>query len=204
MRPLTLLTPLTPLAVLAVLALGGCGYTSSYVAPPDGRARMGWVDGQLTAIMPRPDMQLCYGEAPPEGAPPAELPPEEAPRRRHGGGVVLVWVPYVPPPVVVVSGPKIIGPSRFLAGPSVGSTTKIRDTNNLPKEAAVLLAVALFVAMPVISIALAVDPPGTDDAVASAMDEVNETNDRLRQAAVPCAAEPKAEPSEEPQEEAPQ
>src|SRR4051812_2281826 len=100
-----LMRPPLPSAALAgvLLVLGGCGYASSYVPPADGRARMGWEDGKLTALLPAPSTQLCYrdptarqgdqGDAPPPapGVAPV-LPPEEAPREHHGA-VVLVWIP---------------------------------------------------------------------------------------------------------------
>lgn len=49
---------------LLIMALAGCGYTSEYVAPPDGRARPLWFENGLTnnlAQLPMPPGCVAQG-----------------------------------------------------------------------------------------------------------------------------------------------
>jgi hypothetical protein len=49
----------TLLLALAVLAATGCGYTSQYVPPNDGRARVVWRDGSVAALVPNQSSEAC-------------------------------------------------------------------------------------------------------------------------------------------------
>jgi hypothetical protein len=171
------LVPARSLVLVGAILLGGCGYRSAYVPPPDGRARMVWASGKLVAQMPPSGVQLCYREPGPGGTAPATPPIwgwPGAPPNRPPGGRGVVWVPYVGPP----------SPGR----PSGYVSESRSGGESSGKGEAVGVAVAILVVMPLVTAGLALDPPGIDSKVAGAIDDVNWYNDSMRRAAVPCAA----------------
>src|SRR5690242_2001824 len=105
---------------LAIAESGCAGYSSDYVPPDDGRARVLFRDTKAIASLPPTD-GACLREI--DGNP--DGPPFRV--RRGGGGVTFVyWVPVRPLPVVRLgsgggsSGHGVVtGSSRSLASPSV-------------------------------------------------------------------------------------
>jgi len=202
-------------AIFAVGSLGilaGCGsYTSSYVAPNDGRARVLWDEDRAVASLPsessHPDCSEAVRNLPAE--------PEQYSTYYGGGGGVRVyyrpWIIVRPAPVVIVGSGRVGSTpgtvSRAPATPTVsgskgggssggGSTGGSSGGggggggNGDLGKAAIVIAVVALVVLPIITLSLGLTRPEPEGAVASAIDEVNAYNDLARLPGSPCAAPP--------------
>lgn len=201
-------------ALIAQTGLGsGCGYTSKYIAPVDGRARPVWkenrvameVAGPLPSECRRAVGQLTSGRPPRAG---------ELAARYDGGGY---WVPrYYGPAIMVVSpgfAPQlsihplflphpIVGRGLFHAAtaPHVSSSAPVigggRGDDNALGKAAVALAVLALLVLPAVDVGLALSTPENAGASVREIARANAFNDLARQSGSPCAypAEPSAVP----------
>ena len=189
-------------AALAVLASGaalGCGgYTSSYVPPTDGRARVLWEGDRAVASIPAVGKSCT----PPPPAEPAGESTSAPTVIVHGG----FWVPrYYGPPILIVSGqsaPPLRVSARSAAAPAIvhGTSTAVSGAGFLGrtgsfgkggdsgKLALVALAVAVLAVLPAAAVGLSVASPEPADVVSQVVDEVNAYNDAARAEGSPCAA----------------
>jgi hypothetical protein len=181
-------------AVAALSALAGCSYTSAYVPPPDGRARVVWRETNVAAHLPRSLGPECA---------------DELLAAMRGGEVVFVprepagvwW--WSPGSVVLPGGgPATPGAgSRFGAhgsgggvhvagggvhGSSGGGHGGGGNGGGGGQGAAVALVIAL-VALPVLTLALATSRPENEEEAAAATDRVNAYNDLARVGDPACA-----------------
>ncbi|UQA57255.1 hypothetical protein [Polyangium aurulentum] len=198
----------------AAVGAGGCGgYTSDYVPPQDGRARVVWDDDRAVAVVPQAAPAPCMPAVRELGSAPSHFVTYGGPR------TYVVWRPGI---VVVASGrtrvvparPGRFGPrvaaspvSRTPARPTAvtsgsGSSTRSSGgkSGNVPAEVAAVMAVAALITLPAITLGLALGRPEPSEEVAAAIDQVNAFNDLARVDNSPCAAPP--EPEEAPAEEA--
>jgi len=179
-------------AVAALSALAGCSYTSAYIPPPDGHARVVWRETNVAAQLPR------------------SLPPECADEllvAMRGGEVV--FVPREPAGVWWWSpGPGVV-PGGGRATPGAGSRFSVHGSGGGVhvagggvhgssgggnggggggggQGAAVALVIAL-VALPVLTLAFATSRPENEEAAAAATDRVNAYNDLARVGDPACA-----------------
>jgi hypothetical protein len=158
----------------AALLLAGCGYSSQYVPPADGRARVLWNDDHLVTYLPAPARtQECH-EATWWLRHPAEhrQPPIEP----------MVWVPR-----------PYGSPSPAAAG-EIAATLTVADAiartpavPHLDRDLAAILLVLAVVALPIVDVTFAALQPESDARSADAIDEVNAYNDLARSAANPCS-----------------
>ncbi|MDI1430376.1 hypothetical protein [Polyangium sorediatum] len=204
----------TSKAILAVGSLGilaGCGsYTSDYVPPQDGRARVLWQDDHVVASLPSEISGINCSEAV------RNLPAEPQQYSSYYGGSTGVvyyrpWIVVRPSPLVIVgSGSGSTTPRaipRTAATPSVassGGSSSISGGGGGGKssgggggggggdlgKAAVVLAVVALLTLPIITLSLGFTRPEPEADVASAIDEVNAYNDLARLPDSPCAARP--------------
>jgi hypothetical protein len=164
-------------ACAATFAAFGCNYTSDYRPPRDGRARPIYQDDTVVVATPALPFECGpYGPGRPvPGARyvPAQVVLQAASRGSYGGGGVYLSGP------IFVPGPHLHGSS--------GSVSSGGGSGDGGKLVAVALAVAAIVAFPFIIVGLAAGNPEQEDAVASAIDSVNQYNDQLREQAAVCA-----------------
>jgi hypothetical protein len=202
----------------AAVGAGGCGgYTSDYLPPQDGRARVVWEDDRAVAVVP---------EAAPSPCMPAVMSVQRQPSNFVDYGGPRSYVVWRPGFVVVTSGstrvvparPGRVGP-RVPASPSVrtparptvggagvgstGSSSRGSGGGKFPAEVAAVVAVLALVTLPAITLGLALGRPEPSGEVAEAIDQVNAYNDLARVSNSPCAAAPEAEAEEAAPEETP-
>jgi len=171
--------------------VGGCGYTSQYIPPVDGRARAVWDDDHVTMVVSEALSASCreavielVKEGPSPGGSPTSVEVE------------AYWVPrIVGPPVILVDrhGPVLVPAPPLLLPWRVGH----HDTGgghgspggsdgDLGKGALVLAAVALAV-LPVVDVAMALGRPEDVDSSQLGIATTNAYNDLARQTAGACA-----------------
>ena len=191
---------------LVALLLAGCGYTSQYQAPVDGRPRAVWrKDAVVVEMSGAPVTPACAaaasdlarnrGPAPP--APYAYTP------QWYGPPMVMVHPGIAPP---LTRPPLFFSPSMTLfslahggGGGGHGSTAQglridggsrggVGKGSTSGAEAALIyVAVVALLTLPIIDMALALAPAEKASASASAIDEVNAFNDLLRWPGSPCS-----------------
>jgi hypothetical protein len=194
-------------AVLAFAAAGagGCGgYTSDYVPPHDGRARVIWDDDRAVAVVPQSAPASCMPAVMAVGSQPSRLVSYGGPR------TYVVWRPGF---VVVASGSTRVAPARpGRFGPRVAAAPVARTpakptawdsgsssrssrgrSGNVPADVAVVMAVAALITLPAITLGLALGRPEPSSEVAAAIDQVNAYNDLARVSNSPCADAPESE-----------
>jgi hypothetical protein len=148
-----------------IATLAGCGYTSQYTPPADGRARPLWVEDHVISSFDRLRLSpgcndALYWTAHPEH-PVAVAAPTE------------FWVPV--PHRAVVPAP-IIDPAAR------------RDDDEPPiGDPRSFLLPLLPVFWPVAALVLAASRPEAHQFSAEAIDEVNAYNDLSRRAGTPCS-----------------
>jgi hypothetical protein len=168
------------LGCVLALSLCGCNYSSDYQPPRDGRARPIYDDD--TVVMVPPAVPFSCGPYGPQyevqGARwvPQQIVLQAASGGSYGGGGVYISGPIFVP-----------GPHVHASGAAFGSSSASGGGGDGGKLVAVALAVAAIVAFPIIIVGLAVGNPEQEDAVASAIDSVNQYNDQLRERAAVCA-----------------
>jgi hypothetical protein len=179
-----------------LVGLVGCGYTSQYAAPVDGRARPLWAGDHLTnnlAQFARPNgcNEAVYWVQ----------HPEIEPQQDHFQPPPTVWVPryYGPDIVVVTPGiapvlaqPVLFSPSLTIlqAAAAAGRTASQGGSSgggNLGKEIALVILVIAIVLVPVVDITVAALRPESDERSGDAIDQANVYNDLARSAGTPCS-----------------
>ncbi|WP_281326706.1 hypothetical protein [Polyangium sp. 6x1] len=196
--------------------LAGCGsYTSDYVPPQDGRARVVWDDDRAVAFLPSEASARDCSEAV------RNLPADPGQYSTYYGGSTGVvyyrpWIIVRPAPVVIVGssgasnapraihrtpasatassssgggGGSISGPSGSGGSKSGGGGGGGGGGGDLGK-AAVVVAVVALVALPIITLSLGLTRPEPEKEVADAIDDVNAYNDLARLPGSPCAVDP--------------
>lgn len=205
-RSLGILLQTSTLAAAAFL--GGCGeYNSDYVPIQDGRARAVFRNDNLV-------MEVGGGIAP--GCADAPNGPLNLGSGSYGpsDSGVRVWVPvYYGPRIVVVnrgvappphrpayrphsssglsgggSGGSFNGITSGGGGSTSGGSSGGGGGNLDLKEGVVILAVIALIALPAISLGLALGHPENETEVATAIDRVNMYNDMARTPGSPCYA----------------
>ncbi|MDI1482510.1 hypothetical protein [Polyangium sp. y55x31] len=201
--------------------LSGCGsYTSDYVPPQDGRARVLWDDDHVVASMPSEISKPNCSEAV------RNLPADPKEYSTYYGGSTGVvyyrpWIRIRPAPLIIVSSggasnaPRTIsrapadptvggssgGSSGSFSGPGGGGGVKGGGGKSGGGggggggggdlgKAAVVLAVVALLTLPIITLSLGLSRPEPEGDVANAIDEVNAYNDLARLPDSPCVAQP--------------
>lgn len=197
--------------------LSGCGsYTSDYVPPKDGRARVVWVDDRAVASLPSEALGPGCSEAV------RNMPADPAQYSTYYGGSSGVvyyrpWIRVRPAPLIIVSSggasnaPRSVhrtpaaatvggssgGGSGSISGPGGSSSGKSGGSGggggggggDLGK-AAVVLAVVALLTLPIITLSLGLSRPEPEGDVANAIDDVNAYNDLARLPDSPCTVVP--------------
>ncbi|MDI3291101.1 hypothetical protein [Polyangium sp. 15x6] len=194
--------------------LSGCGsYTSDYVPPQDGRARVLWDDDRVVASLPSEVSGPGCSEAI------RNLPADPGQYSTYYGGSTGVvyyrpWIIVRRAPVVIVgsgggssatrtihrtpAAPTVGGSSASISGPGGGKSGGGKSGGgggggggggDLGK-AAVVLAVVALLTLPIITLSLGLTRPEPEGDVANAIDEVNAYNDLARLPGSPCAVAP--------------
>ncbi len=188
------------LLALGLAGAAGCGYTSTYVPPDDGRARVVWRDGSAAALVPA-QSEACWRAVQKASGTtqPLVVDPAPAASVSHGGYVHLpVWVHVHHPhhhlhdhghhAAIAHSGASPSGPHKAVsAGAPSGGSSSVRSSSTDFRLLIAAATVAL-VSAPVVAIALALDEPERPAEVAAAADLVNALNDLTRAPGSPCAA----------------
>jgi hypothetical protein len=193
---------------LALLAVG-CGYTSEYVAPADGRPRAVWHDNKVVVERAgAPASSQCAADIG-QLTDTSTLRERRPQVRRPEGGY---WVPtYYGPQIVVVSRgmapilphppvflPSLLGvrPGVAMIGPlpvpvlrvgGLGGGSGSRGGSGDLGKAAVVLAVVALVVLPAVDLGLAIAPAESAGPSAQAIDQVNAWNDLLRSPGTACS-----------------
>jgi hypothetical protein len=189
-------------ALLLALAVGGCGYTSHYTPPADGRARTVWDGNGVVMEVAGPvswDCSLAVAHLRSTGlladgrtfAPGAWLP-------RYYGPAILVPSPGLAPVLPLYPsfwphhrlsphGWPHAGGSGGSLGTGGGGGGGGGGSGELGKAAIALAVVALAV-LPVVDISLALSRPEDGAGSVEAISEVSAFNDLARQPGSPCAA----------------
>lgn len=199
---------------IASLLTGACGYTSSYVPPLDGRARVVYRDSDARmetagaalsddcsaevaeALGERPRRRLV--RAPGEGAP--VVGTYWAPI--YYGPSIVVVTPGVPP---LLPTPPLYSPSLALARATSQGALHLRSPSlgvsgggggggmkldNGSGQLLVVLAVVALIVLPTIDVALALASPESSSVSSSAIDRVNAYNDLARTPGTACSGVP--------------
>ena len=199
---------------LAALAAAGCGYTSEYVAPIDGRPRAVWQEdhvavesagaplgpaclGELGLVSGADRLHLVAGDLrlqPPSlpGAAPFVIVAAGFWGPRYYGPPIVPPLPGVAPllphPPLFLPPPllRVPHPRPVIVGPPRPGGGGGPNLGDDGKLWVALAAVTLVV-MPAVALGLALARPEDSDANAEAIDQVNAYNDLLRTAGSPCA-----------------
>lgn len=186
-------------AALALLVASGCGYTSEYSAPVDGRPRAVWRSDRVvvhaSGAVREGECATAVAELSGNGR---EAPPPPASGgyytpRFYGPPILVVnpgFAPSLPHPPLFFS-PSLAITRAALAGGSRGGRAELGgapklDTKGM-EEALVYLAVVALLVLPVVDTTLALAPAESARPSADAIDEVNAWNDLLRWSGSPCA-----------------
>jgi hypothetical protein len=186
-----------------IASLAGCGYTSQYVPPADGRARPLWSEDHLItnlADVPPTCTQAIDWQLHPGARAPL------VPRAPH---VDAYWAPvyYGPDIVVVAPGFAPIPPNPILFSPSLTLATAVVHASHGGGGGVghlggggggggggkdlgyvlLILAVIAVIVLPALDIGLATARPESEDNSADAIDRVNAYNDLARWAGTPCS-----------------
>ena len=184
------------LVLLAAATVSGCGYTSRYVAPADGRARVIWKDDDVVVdVAGAPLSPQCRGEVEAQ---------TRAARARPLPALGGYWAPrYYGPSIVVVDPsaaplllrPPLFSPSLSLArgvarapfslrggGGGLGSLHGLGDGRAL-----LLLAAAAVVAAALSGILVSLIPPESSSTSSTNTDFANAYNDLARTPGTACA-----------------
>ncbi len=159
----------------------GCGYTSDYVPPRDGRARAIWRDDKAVIAGPAELPNCATREQPPDGY------RHRVPQDAHGYYYAPTGSTSVHVGLVVVGRPPILLPhlpSSAVPGANLGGGGGVDGGEYL----FVILAVGAIVAFPFVAMGLALGHPEPEEEVAVALDQVNAYNDELRERLARCAA----------------
>lgn len=203
-----MLPRLPALLVAASMIVGGCGYTSSYVAPDGWRARpiYNGNDVEMVGSTELPKCTFELEEAPPEGDYPRPMYIDD-----HGYWVPVprVHVVFWGPPPVHLPHPFIFhppGPHNLILGSLLRGTSSSSGGSNGKGAGMVfaLMAAVAVVASSGVAIGLAADPPEDND-VAGDIDAINQHNDRVREKIAECmrSAAERREPAPAPVAEEP-
>jgi hypothetical protein len=190
-------------AVVAAALLGwGCGYSSQYVPPVDGRVRAVWrEDNVVTSVPPfvigdaceRQLADLLVG-----ATPPADAAPRTVWTPRYYGPDILVVVPGVAP--TLPAPPIFLSPSMMIAAAAARSARPPSTTVSAPgvprlhdkaPDGAgaflIALGVIALLVMPALDLGLALDVPESQSRSSEAIDRVNAYNDLARTPGSACA-----------------
>lgn len=186
--------------VLAIVALpASCAsYASDYLPPKDGRARPIWDSDGVVASVPELGVDKAACLAAIDGT-----DESYAYRGEHVAwqpGIIIVGAAPLPPPLPIPglgghpmhgSAPVARTPaSPHVGGPSGGSavhSSSGKSTESLPKELMAIAVVAALIALPIITIGLALGRPEPEKAVAREIDQANRFNDLARVSGTPCS-----------------
>ena len=194
------------LVALLLVAVAGCGYTSQYSPPVDGRPRAVWRNDKVvvsaSGVARSPECAEAVAELSDNARPAPPDPPSGYYTPQWYGPPLVMLTPGLAPPLprppiffspsltiaaaVARSGPHGGGGLRLDPGaPAKGIRGGSGDTKGL--EAAVLyMAVVALLVLPVVDTTLSLIPAeGVTDSIA-AIDEVNAWNDLLRWPGSPC------------------
>lgn len=189
----------TTAALFAIVA-AGCGYTSEYVAPQDGRVRAVWKSDDVVVelagahVSSECNATLDYMAG--GGALAAKLrlkPPSSFWTPTYYGPPIVVMTPglapllplpplFLPPPL----RPPIGGPVRV---PAPGTSSSSGSSSKWGEAGTIILVVALVV-LPVVDLLLATLPPESSKKSSEAIDGVNAFNDLARLPGTPCSYYP--------------
>lgn len=197
--------------LLASLLGQGCGYTSSYVPPADGRARAVWRENNVVPALAASPGTACTQEIERLTGTTAQglrlLATGEAAPPTYRGGPTYVdgyWVPrYYGPPIVVVRAgvaPRLWRPPLFMPAPLLalrtGAGTLFPGSPSLSAlslfsqgdsgKALAYLAVLALIVLPIVDLWLALDDPESPTRSGRAIDFVNAYNDLARWPGSPC------------------
>jgi hypothetical protein len=201
---------LIPLGVM-LGPLAGCTYSSDYVPPQDGRARAVWARDKVVASLPAAE-ERCIDETLAVAAGRPEHVRVVGTRTVvRGGPSIVIWAPLPAGHVYTSSGPRVhhVDAVRTVATPTprpppggpVGRPAGggPRSSPQVPHGSggssggadaaaiAAAAAVVVIVAMPAITLGLALSSPGDPKASAAATDRVSAYNDLARTQGSPCA-----------------
>jgi hypothetical protein len=175
----------------------GCGYTSQYVPPVDGRARPLWAGDHVTNNLPqfarsRECVDAVYWVQHPEIEPQAEhfQPAPVVWVPRYWGADIVVATPGVAP---ILAHPVLFSPSLTVLQAAVAagrSASQGGSTGggNLGKEIALVIVVLAVVLVPIVDITVAALRPESDERSGDAIDQANVFNDLARSAGTPCSS----------------
>ncbi|MCS6914427.1 MAG: hypothetical protein RMK29_01010 [Myxococcales bacterium] len=189
--------------VPAALLLVGCGYTSEYVPPQDGRARPVWRDNNVILAPPPGVSAACWQAV-------LDLTRTNVVRQPRELGTVRrhrerFWTPryYGPPIVVITPGvapllprpplfvpllpPPILRPGLGLAAPLAMPGLHLSSGGQDPGRALVVLAALALLVLPAVDVALAVAPAESPTRSSQAIDQTNALNDLMRSPGNPCS-----------------
>lgn len=180
------------------LTLAGCGYTSQYTPPLDGRARAVWEEDRVVMEVATPSSPECQAALEERLARPWA---PDGPRRVQG-----YWTPRYYGPAIIVATPGLAPnfalaplflPHRLLlhglahgVGPPAVSVSDpapaLRGGGDGLGKAAVVLAVVALAVLPAVDVGLALSSPEDARASVAAMSEVSAYNDLARLPGSPC------------------
>ncbi len=192
--------------LVGLVGTSGCGYTSQYSAPVDGRPRAVWrndkVVVQSAGVARTPECAEAVAELSGNARPAPPPPPSGYYTPQWYGPPLVVLTPGFAPPLP--RPPLFFSPSLTIAtalahgGPKGGGGLRLDggaagrgvrggsgDTKGL--EAAVLyMAVVALLVLPIVDTTLALVPAESVTESVAAIDEVNAWNDLLRWPGSPC------------------
>jgi hypothetical protein len=187
---------------LLALLLGACGYTSQYVPPVDGHARVVWRQGNPVAMVPQ---TVCRDGAFSAGSVP--LPAAVGVARTQVHHAVWVDLPVFvhhhhhhgpPPPVRLASGDPVHRAVPVNASSGSGCCSGGGSSGGGGDELFVVMAVAGLIVMPAIATGLAVTDPEDAEVAAGSIDLVNAYNDLARAPDSLCPAATVKQPESRP------
>jgi hypothetical protein len=161
------------LTILCLLNFG-CSYHSTYEPPADARARAVWQGDKVVMYAPSTEAPVCRGgelapDRDPRATPTGHWVPEEQQRRHHRASSVNVIV---------------IAPLGHHHHSGHHGSTR-GETKGDPRLLAVL-AVGALIALPIVTVGLALGHPEPEDEVADEIDRINKYNDHARHAWRTC------------------
>lgn len=188
--------------LVAAMLTTGCGsYTSEYVPPKDGRARVVWQDDRVVASMPdRANSAGCTEAV-------NEVQSDPGVYRTYYGGSpsIIIWRPWV----IVTSTnrgstsmrPRTpASPTGISKGGGSGGGGSLGSLGSGSSgggggggggdigKAAVVLVVVAMLTLPFITLGLGLSRPEPEETVSREIDKVNAFNDLARLSDSPCGA----------------